>query len=107
MCGDAAGFIHIAAVERGLAAAGLVLAEIDLASGALQNFGHGDSDARENLIDDAGDKNRDARQGLVYFDVSFQKFHRLAGDLDAVAAVFTKKLAAAFGDLTRVKLGSA
>ena len=61
MQGDLARFIGIAGVESGLAAAGLRFGEINLVAQALQHLRHGDANLGENLIDDAGDKQRDAR----------------------------------------------
>ncbi len=61
MPGDLARFLRIAGVEGGLAAAGLSFGEIDLVAQALQHLRDGDADLGENLIDDAGDKQGDAR----------------------------------------------
>ena len=49
------------AVERGLAATGLGFGEVDVAAGALQNFGHRHADFGKKLVDDAGDKQRDPK----------------------------------------------
>jgi hypothetical protein len=54
--GDGARFIRVARVEGRLAAAGLSFGKIDLVAEALENFCDGDADLREDLIDDAGDK---------------------------------------------------
>ena len=54
--GDGAGFFAIAAVEGGLAAAGLVFRKVDGAAGALQHIGHRHPNFRKKLVDDAGDK---------------------------------------------------
>jgi hypothetical protein len=60
MPGDGARFIRIAGVEGGLAAAGLGRGEIDLVAQAFQHLSDGDANLRENLIHDAGDKQRNA-----------------------------------------------
>jgi hypothetical protein len=60
MPGDGARFVRIAGVEGGLAAAGLGFWKIHLVAQALQHLSDGDADLRENLIHDAGDKQRDA-----------------------------------------------
>src|SRR5579863_3188532 len=57
-------FLGVAAVERGLAAAGLILGEIDLVAEASQHVGCGKADLREDLIDDTGDKEGDARHDV-------------------------------------------
>ena len=59
MAGDLAGFLAIAGVESGLAAAGLILGKIDRVAEALQHAGHGEADCGEELIDHAGDEDRD------------------------------------------------
>jgi len=58
MQGYIAGRLAIAAVERRLATTGLGLAKFDLASGALQHVGHGDSNLGKYLIYDASDEQR-------------------------------------------------
>ncbi len=58
--GDCARFFGKAAIERGLAAAGLRVRKINLEAQPLQHLSHGDSDLWEHLIDDAGDEQRDA-----------------------------------------------
>ena len=60
MPGDGARFIRVAGVEGGLAATGLSFGKIDLVTQPLENFCDGDADLREDLIDDAGDKQGDA-----------------------------------------------
>ena len=46
--------LGITAIERGPAAAGLRLQEIDLVAEAFQQFGHRDSNLGEDLIDNTG-----------------------------------------------------
>jgi hypothetical protein len=53
-------FLAIAAVERGLPAAGLPLGEIDGKTQALQHVNDGHAGFGEELIDNAGDKKRNA-----------------------------------------------
>src|SRR5258708_1125429 len=59
MARDLAGLFAVSGVEGGLAAAGLGLPEIDLVADALQHLGHGETDLGKDLIDDAGDEQRD------------------------------------------------
>jgi len=61
MPGDLARLIGVAGVERGLAATGLGYAKLDFVAQALQHCGDRDANLREDLIDDAGDEQRDAR----------------------------------------------
>ena len=61
MAGDLTRFFCVAAIERGLAAAGLSFRKMDLVAQALQDLHDGDADLGENLIDDAGDEQGDAR----------------------------------------------
>jgi hypothetical protein len=61
MTSDLASFVGVAGIESGLAAAGLGLREVDVVAEALEDLGNGDSHLRKNLIDDAGDKQGDAR----------------------------------------------
>jgi len=58
---DGARFVRVAGVEGGLAAAGLRLGEVDLITQAFQHLSDGDADLRKYLIDDAGDKQGNAR----------------------------------------------
>ena len=53
-------FGAIAAVEGRLAAAGLVLREIDPVAEALEHLGHRHADPGEELVDDAGDEQGNA-----------------------------------------------
>ncbi len=64
MPGDFPRFVRIAGIECGLAAAGLRFGEIDRIAQPLQHLSDGDADLRENLIDDAGDEQGDARVQL-------------------------------------------
>ncbi len=59
VAGDAGGFGAIAAIEGGLAAAGLGFGEIDGVAEALEDGGDGEADLGEDLIDDAGGKESD------------------------------------------------
>ena len=54
------GFAAIAAVEGRLAAAGLRLGKLDAIAQPLQHLGHGHSHRGEQLVDDAGDEDRNA-----------------------------------------------
>jgi hypothetical protein len=53
-------FIHESGIESGLSAAGLRLTEFDLAAGPFEDLGHGEAHARKDLVDQAGDENRNA-----------------------------------------------
>ena len=54
------GFVAVAAVERRLPAAGLRLREVHLVSQAFEHFNRGHPDLGEQLIDNAGDEQRNA-----------------------------------------------
>lgn len=64
MTRDGARLLRISTIQGGLATTGLSFQEIDLVTEPLDHLGHGDSDLREHLIDDAGYKERDARHEL-------------------------------------------
>lgn len=57
---DRARFVDEAGIESRLPAAGLRFTKFDFAAGAFENLGHGEADARKNLVDQAGDENRNA-----------------------------------------------
>src|SRR5437762_481453 len=59
MPGHLARFVAESAVEGRLAATGLGFGKIYFVAGALEHFGHRHAHFREQLIDDAGDKQRD------------------------------------------------
>ena len=56
---DLAGLGAIAAIECRLAAAGLVFGEIDPVAEAFENVGHRHAHLGEELVDHAGDEQRD------------------------------------------------
>ena len=58
---DFAGLAREPRVERGLSAARLIPAKIAIVPYALQDIGHSESDAWKELINEAGDEQRDAR----------------------------------------------
>jgi hypothetical protein len=60
MARDLPRFLAIAAVERRLPAAGLLLRKIDWKAQALQHFNHSHAGFWEQLVDNAGNKKRNA-----------------------------------------------
>ena len=80
---DACGLLTISAIEGRLSTTSLVGSKLDVAPGTFEHFRHRHADARKNLVDDAGDEERDASQELVYFDESFKEF-------TAVPAILTR-----------------
>jgi 3-deoxy-D-manno-oct-2-ulosonic acid (Kdo) hydroxylase len=61
---DGARFVRIAGIKRRLAATSLGRGKVNLVSQALQHLRDGDADLGKNLIDDAGDKQRN---GLAHW----------------------------------------
>ena len=59
--------LGVSAIERRLAAARLGLWKIDLETETLEHLSHRDGDLREELVDHAGDEQRDSSFGGIRF----------------------------------------
>ena len=60
VAGDLRGFVAVAAIEGGLAAAGLCFGKVDGVAEPFEHLGHGQADLGKDLIDDAGGKESDS-----------------------------------------------